>query len=229
MLCQIIVGDRAAASEFVSDRPFAVISFVGTRWKKAAPKLQHRPTYLGRIIIRADDAIPEDEGDAVVSRVDQYFAPMTSSQADRILRFVRRVAPAIDTLFINCVQGIGRSAAAALAISEAYGLETEKWRSPPYDPNPHIVELLRKAFAGMTAKAELIRKAPASAEASARVMSILTDVTQGLRVHGLDEETEALVILAEMDLSGESPFFPRRRLRDLTVELARRYERTSGG
>lgn len=225
MLRKIVVGDRAAASGFASDRPFAVISFVGTRWNKTAPKLQHRPTYLGRIIIRADDAIPESGSVAEISGSDPYFVPMTSSQADRILRFVRRVAPAIDTLFINCVQGIGRSAAAALAISEAYGLETEKWKAPPYDPNPHIVELLRKAFSGAKVKADLIRKAPASAELTAHVMRVLTEVTRRLRTCDLDEETEALVILAEMDLSGESPFFPRRRLRDLTAELAERYDR----
>lgn len=228
MLREIVIGDRSAASAFGSDRPFAVISFVGTRWNKTPPKLQHRPTYLGRIIIRADDAIPEYGREAEVSGNDLHFVPMTSSQADRILRFVRRVAPAIDTLFINCVQGIGRSAAAALAISEAYGLETEKWKVPPYDPNPHIVELLRKAFAGAGVKADLIPKAPASAEAMAHVMSVLTEVTRGLRTCDLDEETEALVVLAEMDLSGESPFFPRRRLRDLTVELAERYEKIEG-
>lgn len=83
MLCEIIVGDRTAASAFVSDRPFAVISFVGTQRNKTAPKLQHRPTYLGRIIIRADDATPQVEGDAGVSSIDQRFKPMTSSQADQ--------------------------------------------------------------------------------------------------------------------------------------------------
>lgn len=182
MLREIVVGDRAAASAFGSDRPFAMISFVGTRRNKTAPQLQRRPTYLGRIIIRADDAIPEYGRVTEISGGDPYLVPMTSSRADRILRFVRRVAPAIDTLFINCVQGIGRSAAAALAISEAYGLKTERWKVPPYDPNPHIVDLLRKAFAGVTVKADLIRKAPANAEATAHMMKVLSEVTRALEL-----------------------------------------------
>ena len=62
-----------------------------------------------------------------------------------------------------------------------------------------------------------------SASSVAHVLRILGDVVVALRALDLGEEMEALVVLAELDISGESTFFPRRRLRDLARELCERY------
>ena len=145
---KIIVTDREGAKAFRSSSPFAVISFVGSRHHRTPPKLCRAHALLGRIVIRADDALPLPEY-LVSHRNVETSAVFSPAQADRIVRYVRRIAPEIDTLLIHCVAGIGRSAAAGISIARAYGLPWEQWTQPPYDPNPYILRTLDAAFSDL--------------------------------------------------------------------------------
>lgn len=56
------------------------------------------------------------------------------------------MAPQIDVLFIHCREGLGRSAAAAMAVAMAYDLPWECWTKDPYSPNPHVLKVIAAVF-----------------------------------------------------------------------------------
>lgn len=134
-----VIGSRKSARIFQSDKPYAVISFVGHDFPRSPPALAKSPNFRGRITIRANDVYAEPHTAA---------RAMTSRQADRIARFVRRIAPQIETLFIHCRYGHGRSAAAAIAIARAFGLPWEPFSHNEYEQcgNGHVTMLLVRAL-----------------------------------------------------------------------------------
>lgn len=138
------MGSWQAARLFSAEEPYAVISFVkSNRPYRTAPRIPRPPQFRGRIVIRADDAVPPLSPGSPL----QLF---TMPQARRIVRFVARMAPRIDVLFVHCREGIGRSAAAAISIAKAYHCQWKHLAQPPYEPNPWIVTLLDAEFANFS-------------------------------------------------------------------------------
>ena len=136
MLQRIIVGSREDAGQFRSDTPYAVITFVGHRRSRTPPKLAADPNRLARIIIRADDTYPNITGSVALS----------DAQALRIARFVKRVAAKIDTLFIHCRFGHGRSCGAAIAVARAFGLPWHDFVDGERVGNGHITLAVARAL-----------------------------------------------------------------------------------
>lgn len=151
---EIIVASWEDAKTFSRSNPYAIISFVDSDPPhRAAPRYTPRSRFLiRRIIVRADDSMPRSvnyvtgrpDGDGQVEMRPYVFSP---ADAQRIVRFVASVESKIDTLLIHCVQGLGRSTAAAISIAKAYGLPFDQWLHEPYAPNPWISNLLDDAFA----------------------------------------------------------------------------------
>lgn len=139
MLSEIVVGSRRSAAKFTSDKPYAMISFVGHDLKRSPPALIRSRNFRGRITIRANDVYPEP---------DTFSKAMTPRQADRIARFTQRIAPQVETLFIHCFHGHGRSVGAAIAIARAFNLPWEQFLSVEEERggNGHITTLLVHAF-----------------------------------------------------------------------------------
>lgn len=118
---RVVVGSRKSANKFESSELYAVISFVG--WWSGSydtpPRIKRPPSMLGRIIIRCDDCPPP--------RVEEFLRShhMSRQQAKRVAAFVQKMAPQIDTLFVHCEQGIGRSPGVGKAICDFYGVPLE--------------------------------------------------------------------------------------------------------
>lgn len=138
---EIVVGNWSEARAFTTDVPYAVISFVSSLHHRTPPKIKRPLQLQGRIVIRADDVVP-DYSDAG----SQPLALFECKHALRISSFVARMAPKIEVLFVHCVFGEGRSAAAAIAIAQVYGLPWAQWTRAPYAPNPYILTVLSNAM-----------------------------------------------------------------------------------
>ncbi len=141
MLKRVIVGSDEAAEIFNSDEPYAVISFVDSWHGRRPTRIQHPPTLLGRIVVRADDCEPG----ANLTNLPDLIA-LSEKDARRVARFVRRLAPQIETLLIHCRHGLGRSPGAAIAVARAYGLPRKGLAAWPRWPNPHVRRLLARAL-----------------------------------------------------------------------------------
>ena len=55
----IVVGSWSDAKTFSVPETYAVIAFVSTTHHRSAPSIPRPPQFRGRIIIRADDALPD--------------------------------------------------------------------------------------------------------------------------------------------------------------------------
>lgn len=136
-LKRIVTGSWEEARRFDCAQPYAVISFTRRRRRQNPPPLRVSPMRVARLVVAADD----------VYETTAHSVALTPRQANRIARFVHRVAPTIDTLFIHCRQGLGRSPGAAIAIARAFGLP---WRPfvdiPDAAPNGYITLLICRAF-----------------------------------------------------------------------------------
>ena len=133
---RIIVGSLEDAKRFRADGPYAVISFVGHWYHKTPPKLTRDPKRIARIVVRADDTYPGIAGTIALS----------DAQADRIAAFVQRTAGEIDTLFIHCYFGHGRSCAAAIGIARAFHLNWQEFLEGDRVGNGHITLAVARAF-----------------------------------------------------------------------------------
>ena len=142
---RVVVGSRKNATRFEPTEPYAVISFVGwggERWS-SPPRIKHPRNMLGRIIIRCDDC---------GGKMAPPYVPMSARQATRVATFVARLAPEIETLFIHCEQGLGRSPGAGRAIADAYGVPMENvaedWEFGTTH-NKYIERVVAKALAAL--------------------------------------------------------------------------------
>lgn len=136
MLQRIIVSSRENVRHFRSNAPYAVITFVGHRYGRTPPKLLADPNRLARIIIRADDTYPNTGGSVALSK----------AQALRIASFVKRVAPQIDTLVVQCRFGHGRSCGAAIAVARAFRLPWHEFIEGERVGNGHITMAVARAL-----------------------------------------------------------------------------------
>ena len=116
---------------------------MGGRALEVAPRIKHPTTMLGRIIIRCDDCN---------GKMPAPYVPMSVLQAARVARFVARLAPVIEILFVHCELGLGRSPGAGRAIADAYGIPMENiaedWKfGEPH--NAYIESVVAKALAAL--------------------------------------------------------------------------------
>lgn len=118
------------------DKPYAVISFAGIHRRKTPPRLTPSATRFRRIIVRADDCYESTTSSTALSK----------TQADRLARFIDRVAPHVQTIFVSCYFGEGRSASAAIAIAAALGLPWKRFTEEPFAPNGHVISLLAQSL-----------------------------------------------------------------------------------
>src|SRR5215469_5998987 len=143
---RVVVGSRKSAHKFESSEPYAVISFVGSWMGRCdtPPRIRRPPSMLARIIIRCDDCRPSR-----LEELDPESHPMSLRQAERVAAFIGKMAPHIDTVFIHCEQGIGRSPAAGKAICEFYGVPMEnigEYASENRRPNDYVQALVASAL-----------------------------------------------------------------------------------
>ena len=136
VLQRIIVRSREDVRHFRSDAPYAVITFVGHRHGRTPPKLLADPNRLARIIICADDTYPNIPGSVALSK----------AQALRIARFVKHIAPQIDTLVIQCRFGHGRSCGAAIAVARAFRLRWQDFIGGERVGNGHVTMAVAQAL-----------------------------------------------------------------------------------
>lgn len=101
----IEVHSKATIQKVAHDKPFVIISFVGTDDKWICPSPEN---CIGVLHTRCDD-VDQDHGVG--------YKPITDQQAQGIVDFVMCIKDKVDIIFVHCEAGIGRSSAAAAAIS----------------------------------------------------------------------------------------------------------------
>jgi predicted protein tyrosine phosphatase len=84
--------------------------------------------------------------DAPEWRIDETTGFLEERDAQRIAAFVGRYWREC-VIVINCIAGISRSAGAAVGIRNGLGLDAGAFGKVPYDPNPHVQRLVKKAVA----------------------------------------------------------------------------------
>jgi len=120
---------------------YAVISVIDVGAPTNA--LPRRTGFIRRLVIHADDVLPEDRE---VERCEQ-FRPLERRQAISIARFAIDVRSKADVLLIHCVAGMSRSPGVAVAIAEAFAIENLEISSQDAIPNRHVRKLVAEALA----------------------------------------------------------------------------------
>ena len=77
-----------------------------------------------------------------VERGWQGYCPMNESDATKILEWLDRHVPHLNTLFVHCEAGISRSSAVAQFIGLKYAVFVGGIHKP--HPNEHVLWMLRK-------------------------------------------------------------------------------------
>ena len=140
----ILVFDRKRAERYshhTHEHTSIVISITDVGAQPASIHRHQNGNHVCSVLRLQFDDVLGDDGNA-----------MTLEQAKSIARVVTNQAQSktqIDWLVIHCEAGLSRSAAVAAAIAEWAGV---KDAVPIYEaagktPNPHVLNLMRKAFA----------------------------------------------------------------------------------
>jgi predicted protein tyrosine phosphatase len=135
----ITAVDRTTVAEGVScPAPYVVISIRDP----GTPRIQfgNRVGLRDVLFTAFHDAEP-----ASGSQLPKTIRLLTRRQALRLARFVWTHRNKVRSIVCHCEQGMSRSPAVALAISEVLGIETSadlKWTQP----NQYVYELVRQAL-----------------------------------------------------------------------------------
>jgi predicted protein tyrosine phosphatase len=121
---------------FRHDTPYVVISIRSPG--DSIPKLRFDPFRVARINLAFWDTTPKWE-----ANLDEPVPAMSELDAKRIAKFVASHWGQRH-IVIHCVAGISRSAGAAAGILDAFSLDPREFESAPYEPNPHVREMVSR-------------------------------------------------------------------------------------
>ena len=119
---------------FRHESPYVVISIRSPG--DSIPKLRFDPFRVARINLAFYDTTPKWE-----ANLDDPVAAMSEVEAKRIAQFVA-AHWGQRHIVIHFVAGISRSAGAAAGILDAFSLDPSEFESAPYEPNPHVREMV---------------------------------------------------------------------------------------
>lgn len=131
-LPRLVVLSRQHVQGYRGSEPYVVISI---RPPDMSPvKLRLDPMRRARINVVFNDVAPQ------WGHTGEREVLFTAEQAARIAAFVLKHKDA--TIVINCIAGISRSAGVAIGIRTALGFDSGEFGNAPFDPNPHVRELM---------------------------------------------------------------------------------------
>lgn len=136
---KIIVTDRHfIESGIVVRHPYVVISISDP--DKPKPVIPRRCGLKAVFHTAFHDAEPVEK-----QPLPSGIVLMTLGQADAIWMFVKEHQEEIGCIVCHCEQGMSRSPAVALALAEAFRIDTRKIKAD-YQPNPYVYRLMIEAI-----------------------------------------------------------------------------------
>lgn len=106
------------------------------------PKLKSRKSWLGLKFHDIDDRFWKDVNK---SCKEHNLVPFTSYHAKSILNFVNEWKNEVDTVLVNCVAGISRSAGVAGALSKIFN-GNDEYYFKHYCPNQYVYRLILNEY-----------------------------------------------------------------------------------
>jgi len=135
-MVDLIVTDRASIERgIVVKSPYIVVSIHDP--DKPRPRIPARVGLRDVIYVAFHDAEPVEELD-----LPSDVVLMTADNARQIWEFVRRHIDYVGAIVCQCEQGMSRSPAVALALSELLGVSGDVFRSN-YQPNLYVMQQIR--------------------------------------------------------------------------------------
>lgn len=131
----MLVLSRLNATRYRGREPYVVISIRSPG--ESLPKLRDDPFRVARLNLIFDDWAPSWGPDEAVL--------MSEEHASRLANFLARHLPSTKHVVVHCQMGISRSAGVAAGILEALGESPSEFTQPPFDPNPHVRQIVRDA------------------------------------------------------------------------------------
>ncbi len=136
---EISVCDRAEIERGILVRSNYVVISIRDPGKKRA-KVKQQSGLRDVLFLAFHDAQP-----SVGFELPPEMKPITPAQAKKIRDFVHRHHAAVGAIVVHCEQGMSRSPAVAAAISDALGLEAQRfWQF--YTPNVYVYHTVADAF-----------------------------------------------------------------------------------
>lgn len=144
---RLVVLSRFQVTRYLGEAPYVVVSIRSPRDPIA--RLKSDPLRVARINLAFCDTTPEWE-----QANSEPLPVMTAADAQRIVQFLARYW-ARCVVVVHCKFGSSRSAGVAAGILDAFSLDAKAYESDPYEPNPHVRQLMRDALAPYVASGRL--------------------------------------------------------------------------
>jgi predicted protein tyrosine phosphatase len=137
----VIALSAADAERFRSSEPYVVIQF--TDPSEQHPYIHPFPAMKARIGFHFDDVVPSE-----TYGLDSFqrYIPMSSEQAQEVVKFINAWHGKVATIVIHCKMGLSRSVGVTVAVREHFGVPTDELFVEPKHPNPHCRALVAAAF-----------------------------------------------------------------------------------
>jgi len=143
---RVFVLPRRIAEHYTRQTPWAHIAITDPASRDLAPP--RCPRLRERLSLHFMDVTPEDfERNPAFARFEP--ALFNSDQAGQIIAFLATHQNAELDWVVSCEAGISRSSAVANFALDYFALAQGRFSPPRYQPNPHVISLLRT-----TAKAQ---------------------------------------------------------------------------
>jgi len=139
----ILVFSRETIKEFVTDRPYLLISIRDP--KSELVETQDNPNQVARIDLEFSDWDLEKFPQL---KDKPQLKAFTKEDAQYIINILRLTEKYINLIVVNCEAGISRSAGVAAALAKCLGQSDEKFFNPrgPYCPNRYVYRTLLNEY-----------------------------------------------------------------------------------
>lgn len=138
MLTKVMFVGRYSVENCGPWKDFAVISMGEPDAKEGAPQIQEGWHDVLRLSFH--DITPD------TLDIENSYTLMHEDDAQKIVNFVRKVAPEVEGIIVHCRAGISRSAAVAKWICGEYNIQFNK----DYERyNPYVLNLIMNAANGI--------------------------------------------------------------------------------
>ncbi len=133
---QFTVADRDQIEAAIRVRTaYAVISIHDP--EKPKPRVRRQAGLRGVLYLAFHDAEP-----SVQMRLPEHVVLISAKHCKQIWAFAREYAAQVETIVVQCEQGMSRSPAIAAALSETYGKGSATFFKN-HQPNHYVYQLMR--------------------------------------------------------------------------------------
>jgi len=139
---EILVFSRETIKEFVTDRPYLLISIRDP--KSEVVETQDNPNQVARLDLEFSDF----DVDRFPKILNTNIKVFTKEDAQSIITVLRVTEKYINLIVVHCEAGISRSAGVAAALAKCLGQSDEKFFNPrgPYCPNRYVYRTLLNTY-----------------------------------------------------------------------------------